>query len=410
MKKKLIKLYKKFRHSVRLVLESNETIDDMFLASKHKEFMKKYDSEVVPRKIILINYMGRGYGCNCKYLAAEIIDKKLDYELVWLVNQNEDRTAFPKEIRLVDYKSEEALRELASAQYIFANYHLNYFIKKGFKKKDNQVYLQMWHGSLGIKKIEKHVPGLTESKMWLKLAKLNSEMTSYWISNSSFETDVYKSAFWNVKDIELLGHPRNDIFFRDNALLTSKVLDKYGIDSDKKIVMYMPTFREDYRLDCYDIDVDRLIERLSRKFGGEWVFMIRLHSRILMLRDKFMNNYASGSVVDVTSYDDVQELIAVADVMISDYSSCIYDYLLTKKPGFIYATDIEAYDNERGFYYSLYETPFAIATNNDELCKVVEEYDEDSYLKKVKEFLEEKGCMEDGHAAEKIIEFIEKIQ
>ena len=409
MKKKLIKTYKKFRHSVRLALESNETIDELYIKNKNREFLKNYDGLVNDKKIVLINYMGRGYGCNCKYLANEIIRQQLDYELVWLVNENEDKDAFPSKINLVDYKSSKALEELATAKFIISNYHLNYFIKKGFSKKEEQVYIQLWHGSLGIKKIERHVPGLTESKMWVMVSKYNCDMTNYWISNSDFETEVYKSAFWNVRDIRQLGHPRNDIFFGDNTLLSSKVLSKIGVDSSKKIALYMPTFREDYRLDCYNIDVDRLCKKLEEKFGGEWVVLVRLHSRILQLRDKFINEFGADKLVDVTNYDDVQELIAIADVMISDYSSAIFDFLLTKKPGFIYATDIDEYSNERGMYYSIYDTPFSVAKNNDELCSVIENFNEEEYIVKVNRFLEEKGCIEDGNASANIIDFINSI-
>ena len=410
MKKKLVKGYKKFRHSVRLALESNEKIDDIYLASKAKKMYGNLKNEELnDKKIVFTNYMGRGYGCNCKYLVEEILERKLDYDLVWLINESEDKSAFPKEVRLVDYKSEEALRELATAKFLVSNYHLNYFIKKGFRKSDNQVYLQMWHGSFGIKKIEKHVPGLTESKMWLKVSKLNSAMTDYWISNSDFETDVYKNAFWDVNDIRLLGHPRNDIFFKDNTRLAHKVLSKLDADTSKKIVLYMPTFREDYRLDCYDIDVDRLCNMLERRFSGEWALVLRLHPRVAYLSSRFKEKYGHDKIIDATNYDDVQELIASADVMISDYSSCIFDYLLTKRPAFIYATDIDEYDKERGFYYSIYETPFSIASNNDELCKAVEEFNEEEYEDKVEEFLKGKGSIEDGNAAGRIIEFIESL-
>ena len=234
-------------------------------------------------------------------------------------------------------------------------------------------------------------------------------MTDYWISNCDFETDVYKSAFWDVKCVKMLGHPRNDLFFRDNSLLSSKVLGKYNIDLSKKIALYMPTFREDYRLDNYNIDVAKMIDALSEKYGGEWIVMVRLHSRVLTLRNKLMDDYGSDKVVDVTHYDDVQELIAVADIMISDYSSAIFDYLLTRKPGFIYATDIEEYEGERGLYYSIYDTPFAIAKNNEELVQAIMNFDEEKYLKKVDEFLEEKGSMEDGHSSENILEFMNTI-
>ena len=153
MKKKLVKIYKKFKHSVRLFLESNEQIDDMYLNSQIKKIDSLYGNEDVnEKKIVFTNYMGRGYGCNCKYLAENIIARNKDYDLVWLINKNEDVSVFPEQIRLVDYQSQEALYELSTAKYWVSNYHLSYFIKKGLRKKENQVYIQMWHGAFGIKK------------------------------------------------------------------------------------------------------------------------------------------------------------------------------------------------------------------------------------------------------------------
>lgn len=411
MRKKIYGQYKKIRHSVRLLLESNEKINDSKLDRKSEEFITKYgEYPIDEKKIVFSNYMGRGYGCNCKYLAEEIIKQNKDYNMVWIINSDEDASVFPANVRLVNYSSEQALYELATAKFWISNYHFSAFIKKGLTKRPGQYYIQMWHGSFGIKKIERHAVESMESNMWRQVAMRNSSMTDYWISNSDFETNIYNTAFWNVNNIEVLGHPRNDIFFRDNSLLRQKILSQYNASTDKNIVLYMPTFREDYRLDCYNIDGERLCKKLEDKYGSEWILLVRLHPRIAKIKDKFFGSYGRSNVVDVTTYDDVQELLAAADVMISDYSSCIFDYLLSKKPAFIYATDIDEYENERGFYYSLYETPFAIAKNNNELIDNIDKYNEDEYLQKVEEFLQEKGSMEDGKASERIVEFMDSLR
>ena len=104
----------------------------------------------------------------------------------------------------------------------------------------------------------------------------------------------------------------------------------------------------------------------------------------------------------------MQELLVAAEVGITDYSSWAYDYVITKKPLFIYATDIEKYDGTRGFYYSLETTPFPICRNNEELHDNVVSFDQGQYLNKCDAFLEEKGCAETGEAAVKIVEFIKK--
>ena len=102
----------------------------------------------------------------------------------------------------------------------------------------------------------------------------------------------------------------------------------------------------------------------------------------------------------------MQELIAAADVGITDYSSWIFDFMLKGAPAFIYARDIKQYINSRGFYYPLSETPFSIAENDEALSRNIMDFDEAEYAKAVEKFLDGKQCYEDGHAAERIVDFI----
>lgn len=114
-------------------------------------------------------------------------------------------------------------------------------------------------------------------------------------------------------------------------------------------------------------------------------------------------------MIEATDVLDMQELIALTDVAITDYSSWIYDFMLMRKPGFIYAVDLEKYNTERGFYYPIETTPFAISTNNDELVDSILSFDDEAYQSKLEAFLEEKGCVEDGHAAERAADLICRI-
>ena len=134
--------------------------------------------------------------------------------------------------------------------------------------------------------------------------------------------------------------------------------------------------------------------------------LLRFHPTVR----KFANaNVNTGNLINVTNYPDIQELMMISDIAITDYSSWIYDFVLSKKPGFIYASDIELYNDERGFYYPLERTPFPIATNNEELIKNILNFDNNEYLDKVEKFLKEKGCIEDGKAAYRVVEKIKEI-
>ncbi|MCM1251500.1 MAG: CDP-glycerol glycerophosphotransferase family protein [Clostridium sp.] len=112
------------------------------------------------------------------------------------------------------------------------------------------------------------------------------------------------------------------------------------------------------------------------------------------------------SVIDVSEYADMQELMAASDIGITDYSSWIFDFMLTRRPAFIYAEDINKYIHSRGFYYSIQETPFLIADSNEALNHNIINFDEKTYLRKVDLFLKERGCYETGNASERLTEFI----
>lgn len=364
---------------------------------------------IVPNKVVFDNYMGKGYGCNPKYVADKLLEKYPGkFDIVWVVSQKDAATAvFPEGIRTVLYNTPDSRREYATAKVWVSNYHKISYVRKGMYKKKGQYFIQMWHGSLGIKKIENDAAVLTRDKNWLHPAQKSSSMVDYWISNSEFESNVYRSAFWNVKNILEYGHPRDDCLVIPSEQPRRLVEKYFSLDKNSKICFYAPTFREDYNLECYKIDFMALKTALEKRFGGDWVILVRLHPRVRKYSSQVMPEVPY--VMDATYYTDIQELVAAADCMITDYSSCIFDFVLTRRPGFIFATDIDLYNQERGFYYPLESTPFPIATNNAELMKNVEQFDEERYKDKVDKFLKERGCMEDGHASERVADLIAKL-
>lgn len=360
-------------------------------------------------KIVFDNYMGKGYGGNPKYIAEKILEKYPgQFDLVWLVTKGQkDVSRFPAGIRTVEYQSLQAYREYLTAGVWVSNYHKISYLVNGLRKRKGQYFIQTWHGSLGIKKIENDVPALTRDNKWTKFAKMSSGMVDMWISNSRWETQIYRRAFWCVKNVIEIGHPRNDVLFGKGPDLARKAVKAYFHLNHKKILFYAPTFREDYSLDCYDIGFEQVRNALKDRFGGEWVILLRLHPRVQKYSPQVMPQV--DYVKNATQYVDIQELIAAADAMITDYSSCIFDFLLTRRPGFIFAKDIETYDAQRGFYYPLEQTPFSIARTPEELAEQIRGFDDAGYKHAVEAFLEEKGCVEDGHAGERVAELINSV-
>lgn len=384
-----------------------------------KSLKKKYEKSwaaipVEKNKIVFSNYMGSGYGCNGKYVTEELWKQPEHYHIVWIVrNASQNRNQFPEGVEVAEYLSEEAFRAYASAKIWISNYHLVAYFNKGLQKKPEQSYIQLWHGSFGIKKIEGNCGILTKDKNWLYLAKKNAGLTDYWISNSRFETAVYRQAFWNVKKVLEYGHPRNDLFFRDTAYLSERVKKSLELSARTKILLFVPTFRDEITVEMENaerLDADRMLSALAEKFGGEWRILVRLHPRMIKENQKVrmtLKDETKGK--DVTEYPDIQELLGAADAVVTDYSSCIFDFLLTGKPGFFFVPDVQDYHDMRGMYYPLTDTPFPVAGSNRELVEKIRAFDMEEYRKKIEIFLREKGSVEDGRASVRVKGLIDEI-
>lgn len=377
-------------------------------------YYKKFceELEIDKNKIVIENFNGNSYGCNPKYIMEEINRRGLKYDIVWLVRsvkKEKEKNVFPSNVRLVGYGTKSALKELASAKLWIDNQRKNYFIKKGLTKKKDQYFIQTWHGSLGIKKLDADVKAFTDEykQEWVNRSKYDSSMWDYLLTNSEFEDKIFRRALWFNNEIKQFGHPRNDVFFKDNAGLNKKVRDFYNIDNSKKILLYVPSFRDDDNIDCYKLDYNRVLKVFSEKFGSDWVCITRLHPRAKKFDSEIIPQ--QPNIIDGTFYPDIQELLVCADAAITDYSSCIFDFMLSKKPAFIFATDIEKFNNDRGFYYPLEATPFPISSENSILIKNIENFDNEKYQKDIEEFLKEKGCIEDGHASERVVDLIEEL-
>lgn len=379
-----------------------------FKLRKKPKDMKLYaDLPIQQNKIVFHSVFG-AYQCSPKYIAEEIRRQNLPYDLVWVVNMNilkyiED---FPKNLRLVMRGTPEALRELATAKIWVENDRKLKEQLKGLHKRPEQVYINTWHGSLGIKKTGSQRKDMSSKER--VLCETDSSQVDYMLSNATYTTDFYKEIFWGYgKSIEC-GCPRNDIFFSaEQNSIRQKVCEKLGIPEHKKLLLYAPTWREDKSTDCFTLDYTRALAAMQKRYGGEWVMLVRLHSRMFTMKNLFLPPHVQA--VDATYYPDMQELLVSADAVITDYSSCIYDFLLTRRPGFIYAPDMAKYTASRGLCYPLEDTPFPLSRSNDELENNVAQFDEAAYRSRVDAFLKGKGSIDDGHAAERVVELIKSI-
>lgn len=352
-------------------------------------------------KIFAMTY-DSAFTCNPRYIIEELLRQELPVQIVLVVPpQGVPRPIkLPKEIKLVGRGTYRMFVEMATSK-VWIDNALN-CVWYGMPKKENQVLINTWHGSMGIKR-------LGGNRTWLRRARRCNKLTDYCISNSTFEENVYRETFW--KDVPILpyGHPRNDILFdpEKRAEMKAKIFDALGLSSDVRTLLYAPTFRDDGNADAFNVDYARLKETLEQKFGGNWVILVRMHFK--NRTGNYSTIHFNRWLINASLYPDMQELLAVADIGMTDYSSWAYDYVLTRNPLFLYTADIEKYDQQRGFYYPLEETPFAIARTNDELEQAIRSFDPEAYDQRVTAFLADKGCYENGDASRRTVEKLKEI-
>lgn len=360
----------------------------------------------VKDQVMFLTFQG-DYTCNPKYIADEMIRQNKDYRMVWDVKTAIPRSDYPIELQFVRHNSYEFYKELAASKVIVENTNIVERLRV-YKKKDQHL-IQTWHGSLGIKRLDGDV---VMGNSWKRLAKKCQKSVDLLLSNSDFESEVFRTAYWKDVPSVMVGHARNDIFFMDDeekrAKIHKKVTKFLGIDEDRQIFLFAPTHRDDVDESYEALDYPLIKKALEERFGGKWQIVIRLHNRLKKESSMWLNDLPSY-VSDATFYEDMQELLLCTDVGVTDYSSWIFDYVLSGKPGFIIEMGLEDFKESRGFYYPIETTPFPIAKDSRELAECIRKFDDTGYRADVERFLAERGCMEDGHASERIVEKIDEL-
>jgi CDP-glycerol glycerophosphotransferase len=348
-------------------------------------------------KIFIQNFNGKGYGDNPKYIAEEILRRRPDFVIVWAVRP-ESQKDFPQTVRTVPYISIRAIYEEATAKIWIDNCRKQLYVRK----RKAQYYIQTWHGIAGLKKVEKDVEQQL-SASYVKQAKYDSSLINLFISDSKFSSQLYLTSFWYAGKIFECGSPRDDILIRPNQNIRDKVQKYFNITGNTGIILYAPTFRNNFDINVYNIDYELILNSLNEKTKKTWIFLIRMHPNISEKSKHFSYN---NKILDASNYDDMQELLLISDILITDYSTCMYEYALMNKPAFLYINDYEQYIKERDYYFDLLSLPFPHAMNSNELLQKMFDFDTTPYLNSLNEFFSKVGIVKDGNASKKIVDRI----
>ena len=365
----------------------------------------RYSTDVKRGRVLCWAYNYKQYGCNPRYLTEYLLDNYPDMDIVWVFRKGIDFSDIDKRIRCVRFRTWEYLKMVNSAEFLVTNSRTDPW-HVYWHKRPEQKYLMLWHGGAALKKVERDAEDKLGYSYWRK-ARRDSEVCDLMISGCRANTDLIKRSFWYSGEVLEAGIPRNDIFFdtKQRRAIRERLSREYNIPANHRIVMYAPTFRRSGTIEPYRIDWPTLLPHLREKFGGEEItVLLRLHPNLIgKVNTSSLQN--SPAVIDMTRYHDMQELLCISDMLITDYSSSMFDYAMLRRPCLLFATDVEQYD--RGYYYDFSELPFPLARNGEQLANIIRDFDLESYLSTLDRFLNETlGLKERGVAAKELAEWM----
>jgi CDP-ribitol ribitolphosphotransferase len=334
-----------------------------------------------------------------------IVDSRESFKgnLDYIKREFEKRGDFEFNFFYKDKISVNGFKNLATSKYVFLND--NFFPVAFMNFKGETIVTQLWHAPGAFKKFGGSVADEDTRKMLLKI----SDNTDYLITSSKNIEDYYSEAFQISKDkIKPLGLPRADYYFENHDIdaLKSGFCRQYGIDSDKKIILYAPTFRDEEKFNNVFNYLD--LDEFNESLGDEYILALRLHPKI---KDFYEGDIATeGKYVDCTGYESEQELLLISDILITDYSSIMIEFAMLKKPVVFFAYDLDSYlSNERGFYFDYESTvPGPVVSDSNQLINVIEnrEFDES----KISGFSKTQFDAIDGKASIRVVDFLLKYE
>lgn len=358
---------------------------------------RPHKTKQLKNAVFFESFQGKVIGDNPLDIFNELKKRRPDLEYIWTTGPG---TTAPDGARGVRFASKEWLDALATSKFLVNNTNWPWY----FRKVPGQVYLQTWHGT-PLKRLGREIPNNNLTKSYLDTMDREASYWDYLISPNPFCTEVFPGAFGYRGRIIETGYPRNDRLSTSTAAQRQAIRERLGItDPNLRVVLYAPTWR-DYK----------------RSPTGNWesvTFMdenIELPSGFQMIYRGHTNTHAAhkakvaGGAIDVTKYPDVTELYLAADVLITDFSSVMFDFTVTGKPVLFLAPDLERYRAERGFYFDFEGTaPGPILNTDTEVVTALTRIDEisDQYGQKYRAWQQKFNSLEDGKAAARVVDIV----
>jgi len=342
------------------------------------------------------------------YISQYLVQNEKSFDVWWMFRKESKAIKSGESMQFVCFGSLKYLYILNSSEFLITN-HRTFPRGIFWKKKKNQKYIMTWHGAMPIKMVEKDaLKALGDGYEYM--AKKDSKNCDLMISDSKWFSSLLRNSFWYDGEILQSTIPRNKKFYdKDNYKnVRNKVLSFFGEKKNTEclLVLYAPTFRTDHSTETYITEWDDIKNIIETKFGKKAIILMRLHPTLLKDVDT-TTLIKSEYVKNASIYSDMQELMVAADLLITDYSSTMFEFSLMHKPCFLYMPDKETYD--RGFYFKLSELPFVQSESINDLISDIGKYSNDTYQCNIEAFVNERfGLYEPSDGSAKVCEWIKQ--
>ena len=361
-------IYRGFDSTLRIRSQRRNLIFD-------NKYYKKYDLtpklyklfKLLPlkKKTVMFESMwGSKYSCSPRYLYEYIDENHPDYECIWSL-EDEDFPINGKGIK-VRRNGLKYFYYLARSKYFVDNVNF----ANNFEKRNGQVYVQTMHGT-PLKTLGLDVAGEFPNKKLEKEFIERCDRWDYLTVQSDFVADISKSCFDYKKEFLKYGYPRTDILYtRNNEKDIAEIKKKLGIPVDKKVILYAPTWRLMHQ---FDLRID--LESFRKSLSDEYVLVLRLHHYSVK---GWKQPKQDDFIYDLTKFESIEELYLISDILVTDYSSVMFDYAVLDRPILLFTYDLEVYrDKLRGLYVDIEENrPGPLLFNSDELEEAIVNIDQ----------------------------------
>ncbi len=394
-----------FKHIyITVIMETHDATivrgnEEDYFEALYKYFAEECAKLPIEDKKILV-YTEGYYGDHGKAIINALLKLDQSYNITWALKDSKD--SLPKAYKKVPISNTlQYIKEFETARVVIYSSELPIT----FTKRPEQIYFQTTHwSSVTLKTFGLDFYKFHNLKYGILRCIHDRDAIDYLFTGSDFDERTFRKAFGYAGKSIRVGSPRSDILF-DTVGIRERICKKLGLNVENKYLLYAPTFRANlengYIQKAYGgiLDYDMLIDVLSKKFGGTWKVMLRFHPDI---GNKIQSDSLPDNIINVTDYPDVQELIVLSDVVMTDYSSLMFEPAYAYKPVFLYAPDRNDYINrDRPLLIPYDELPFPIAVSTKELRCLIQNFDEKDYKVAVSKFFNKHGVHEDGHASER---------